>query len=224
MSRRIKYLLATLLLIALTTVVSVLLWRGTETATDENGQWEKSAAGETLQRAKRGAEGARLSAGENGDAVAADAVGEDGDEPQEEEEPQTEEERREAAEEALVDAFDNLTDKWTEAVERGVSMADVDKFATQFRKVPIDRRDECLHRALNLIPDENVMLLAGILMDKQLGQETVATVFNDILNRDEEVKKPILQQVFKDKTHPCWEDAAWILDVTDELPKQDKKP
>ena len=40
--------------------------------------------------------------------------------------------------------------------------------------------------------------------------------FNDILNRDEDVKKPILQQIIKDKTHPCWADTAWILDVTGE--------
>ena len=43
---------------------------------------------------------------------------------------------------------------------------------------------------------------------------------NDILNRDEDVKKPILQEIFKDKSHPCWADTAWILDVTGELPKK----
>ena len=142
---------------------------------------------------------------------------------EEEVEPQTEEERREAEEEALVNAFDDLTDKWTEPAERGITMSEVDKFAEVFRKVPEARRDECLQRALNLVPDENVMLLAGILMDKELGEETVETVFNDILNRDEAVKKPILEQIFKDKTHPCWEDAAWILDVTDGLPKTNEK-
>lgn len=224
MSRKIKYSLAVLSLVALTAVVCGLLWRGKETADGEDDHWEKSAVGVTSEGANRIAGSTLQSAKKAGDADVADAVEEGGDEPQAEEEPQTEEERREAAEAALVDAFDDLTDKWTEESERGVSMADVDKFAALFRKVPADRRDECLHRALNLIPDENVMLLAGILMDKTLGQETAETVFNDILNRDEEVKKPILQQVFKDKAHPCWEDAAWILDVTDELPKQDKKP
>lgn len=142
---------------------------------------------------------------------------------EEEDDPQTEEEKREAADEALVNAFDDLTDKWTEPAERGVTMSDVDKFAAAFRKVPEDRQDECIHRALNLIPDENVMLLAGVLMDKTVDKDTVETVFNDILNRDEDVKKPILEQIFKDKTHPCWEDAAWILDVTDELPKAGEK-
>ena len=136
-----------------------------------------------------------------------------------EEAPLTEEEKREAEEEKRVDAFDNLTDKWMEPSEKGVTMADVDNFAKVFRQVPKDRQDECIHRALNLIPDENVMLLAGVLMDKTVDKEIVETVYNDVLNRDEDVKKPILQEIFKDKTHPCWADTAWILDVTGELPK-----
>ena len=102
----------------------------------------------------------------------------------------------------------------------GVTMADVDAFAQQFKKIPASRREECLHRALNLVPDENVMLLAGILMDKSVEQDLVEEVYNDVLNRDEDVKKPILQQIFKDRTHPCWADTAWILDVTGELPEK----
>ena len=135
------------------------------------------------------------------------------------EEAQTEEEKREAEEEKLVNDFDDLTDKWMEPASKGVTMADVDNFAKSFRKLPKARQDECIHRALNLVPDENVMLLAGILMDKSMDKEIVDTVYNDILNRDEDVKKQILQQIFKDKSHPCWADTAWILDVTGELPK-----
>ncbi len=140
----------------------------------------------------------------------------DEEEPQEEEEELSEDERREREEEALVDKFDGLTDKWMEVSEKSVTMADVEAFSQQFAKVPKARKEECLHRALNLIPDENVMLLAGILMDKTQDKELVEIAFNDILNRDEDVKKPILQQIIKDKTHPCWADTAWILDVTGE--------
>ena len=124
--------------------------------------------------------------------------------------------------ERLVETFDSLTDKWMEPVKGGVSMKDVDAFVEQFRKVPKNRKEECLHRALNLVPDENVMLLAGILMDKSQDKELVELVFNDVLNRDEGVKKPILQQIFKDREHPCWADTAWILDVTGEMPKKGK--
>ena len=136
----------------------------------------------------------------------------------------TEQEKLAAATELLVEEFDSLVDAWREQSSdkgkpKSVSLGDIDKFAAAFRKIPKNRRDECIHRALNLIPDENVMLLVGVLMDKSMDKDIVETVYNDILNRDEDVKKPILQEIFKDKTHPCWADTAWILDVTGELPK-----
>lgn len=122
--------------------------------------------------------------------------------------------------EKLVNAFDDLTDKWTdEGGGKNPSLKDVDAFVAQFRQVPEDRKDECIHRALNLIPDENIMLLAGVLMDRTQSDEIVDAVFSDILNRDEDVKLPVMRQVIKDPKHPCWEDAAWIVDVT-----QDAEP
>ena len=143
--------------------------------------------------------------------------------PREDDEPSeslTEDEKGEAEREKRVEDFDNLTDKWMEPSSKGVSMEDIDCFAKLFRQVPKDRQDECIHRALNLIPDENVMLLAGVLMDKSMDKEIIETVYSDVLNRDELVKKPILLEIFKDKSHPCWADTAWILDVTGELPKK----
>ena len=164
--------------------------------------------GSSVQPERSGQETASpASEKEEEDAVASESV------------PQTEEEKREAEEEKLVNDFDDLTDKWQEPSAGGVTMSDIDDFAKSFRKIPKNRQDECIHRALNLIPDENVMLLAGVLMDKSMDKEIVETVYNDVLNRDEDVKKPVLQQIFKDKTHPCWADTAWILDVTGELPK-----
>ena len=122
-------------------------------------------------------------------------------------------------EERLVDEFDNLTDAWCEPVKRAVKMEEIDTFVRKFRAVPKARKEECLQRALNLIPDDNVMLLAGILMDKSQDKELIELVYNDVRNRDEDVKKPVLQEIFKDKEHPCWADTAWILDVTGEIPE-----
>lgn len=150
---------------------------------------------------------------QNAEPESASASGDEDPEPE-----MTEEEKAAAEEERLVEAFDNLTDKWMEPAKDGVTMQDIDTFVRQFKSVPADRKDECLHRALNLVPDENVMLLAGILLDKSLDKEMIELVYNDVLNRDEEVKKPILQEIFKDKEHPCWADTAWILDATGELP------
>lgn len=129
--------------------------------------------------------------------------------PAAEEDPQDEEER-------LVGEFDAMTDSFIRPVTgaRRVEMKDISEFCAKFAKVPKARKEECLQRALNLIPDANVMLLAGILMDKSQDAKLVNLVFCDILNRDEDVKQPLLEQVFKDREHPNWADAAWILDVT----------
>ena len=152
------------------------------------------------------------------DAEAKDDAGKKDDEEMPEEEPKTEEEIMADREEALVDAFDGMTDKWQEPSESDVPMAEVEKFRQQFNKIPKARQEECLQRALNLLPDENIMLLAGILLDKEQPAEYLELVYNDILNRDESVKKPLLQEIYKDKEHPCWSTTAWILEATGESP------
>ncbi len=162
------------------------------------------------------------------EAETGDSTKEGGGEPAEEpmseeggetpEEPKTEEEMQADREEALVEAFDGMTDKWQDPSESDVPMAEVEKFRQQFNKIPKARQEECLQRALNLLPDENIMLLAGILLDKEQPKEYLDLVFNDILNRDESVKRPLLKEIYKDKEHPCWETTAWILDATGESP------
>ncbi len=142
--------------------------------------------------------------------------------PDEAEEPKTAEELQEEEEEKKVEAFDSLTDKWMEKSGGEVTMKDMDDFVAAFKSVPKARKDECLHRALNLVSDDHVLLLAGILFDKSIDKEYLELVFNDVLNRDEEVKKLILPKIFKDKDHPCWADTAWILDVTGELPQKEE--
>ena len=133
----------------------------------------------------------------------------------------SEEEKLAQEEDRRVDEFDSETDRWMDAeVKKSPTMADIEGFRQKFSKIPAARKEECLQRALNLIPDDNVMLLTGILMDKAADKEQVQLIYNDILNRDEVVKKPILQIIFQDKEHPCWADTAWILDVTGELPEK----
>ena len=154
--------------------------------------------------------------GAEGEGAPEDPAGEIGVDAEEE---KTEEERREEEDEKKVEAFDSLTDKWMKKEGGEVTMKDMDAFVAAFKAVPDARKGECLHRALNLVSDDNVLLLAGILFDKSIDKEYLELVFNDVLNRDEEVKKLILPKIFKDKDHPCWADTAWILDVTGELPK-----
>lgn len=121
-------------------------------------------------------------------------------------------------EEALrVDAFDSLSDRWMAPSKDGISFEQVAEFLKAFGSVPEESKTLCLQRALNLIPDENVMLLAGVLFDKTQEKERLELVFNDILNRAEQCKMPIIRRIYKDKSHPCWSDAAWILEAMGEV-------
>lgn len=219
-----KHYLIVVLLAALLGGLGVFLWWSSVPSLDETGD-ETVTTTETaaVHRAQRREARQRAAVEKRAESAEAEEKSESEEtEPSTEPEtPLTEEERRADEEEKLVDSFDALTDKWMEPSSSGVNMADIKFFGDAFRKVPKARKEECLQRALNLVPDENVMLLAGVLMDKSQDKELLELVYNDILNRDEEVKQPILQQIYKDKEHPCWADTAWILDVTDTLP--DKK-
>ena len=206
--------------VALVAVVAILRQGsdGAPTASgDDSGRVSAtSASGEGEIRA---AEGEKASA-ENSDADSEMAdTKSSGDL---EREQKTDEELKEEEEEKKVEAFDSLTDKWMEKEGGEVTMKDMDDFVSAFKSIPKARKDECLHRALNLVSDDHVLLLAGILFDKSIDKEYLELVFNDVLNRDEEVKKLILPKIFKDRDHPCWADTAWILDVTGELPKKEK--
>lgn len=230
MKRLLRYLLAAAMLFAVSAIVLYFVFRG-ETASGEGRTGTRASSGEVksdghASRRAPKSERVRAESAEGGDEVE-ETVESDDAEAEEESpaEPMTEEEKREEAEDQLVEAFDNLTDTWQDAAADKVTMQAVNNFHEQFNKVPKGHREECLQRALNLIPDENVMLLAGILFDKTQDPEVLEAIYNDILNRDEDVKKPILEQIFKDKEHPCWADTAWILDVTGDTPeKKDEEP
>ena len=116
--------------------------------------------------------------------------------------------------EKLVDDFDSTVDRWMNPTTGDVPMSEVNAFVAKFKALPKDRMEECLQRALNLVPDDHVMLLVGLLMDKSLDQDYIEAIFNDLLNRDEDVKKTVMNEILKDKTHPCWPNVAWINDAT----------
>ena len=213
-----KKISALVVVFAVLVAVVVFMWQGREDVQSPDDDVGTEAPQSAVQGPAR-----KDAATETAELESADAESEDEGEDAGEEsaEPKTAEELQEEEDEKNVDAFDSLTDKWMEKEGGEVTMKDMDDFVVAFKSVPDARKDECLHRALNLVSDDHVLLLAGILFDKSIDKEYLELVFNDVLNRDEEVKKLILPKIFKDKDHPCWADTAWILDVTGELPQKE---
>lgn len=105
--------------------------------------------------------------------------------------------------------FDAVVVRWKG--NGSVEEADVRDFVRAFDALPPSRKEECLHRALNLVPDANVALLKGILFDGRQPERIVRAVFADILNRPDTVKKPILDEILATEGHPCREDVEWIF-------------
>ena len=216
-----KFIVAIILLVIAVGGGVFFLGRGSQgsMSKDEGTKSAQEHTGKTLRRPTSRHAAVPI---EDDEALAEKAASKESEKDDEDvtEDPEDGESSPDDLEEKLVDAFDALTDKWQEPAADKVTMDEVKKFRERLAKVPKSRKEECVQRALNLVPDENVMLLAGILFDKSQDREILELVYNDILNRDEDVKKPILREVFKDREHPCWADTAWILDVTGELPNK----
>ena len=113
--------------------------------------------------------------------------------------------------ETLVDQMAEMTDAPTR--ERRASVKEA------FDKLGKADQMEAIQTALNLLPDEQFTSLYGILFDKQENPEVLDEIFNDALNRPEEIKVPLMKELAKDKTHPMFFESARILDATGELDK-----
>jgi hypothetical protein len=83
-----------------------------------------------------------------------------------------------------------------------------------------DRKDSILH-TLNLLPDDQFPVLYAILFDKNEPPDVLDAILSDALNRPEEIKNPLMQELRKDREHPLYFEAARILDVVEPEGAQD---
>ena len=113
-----------------------------------------------------------------------------------------------------VESFYAAIEKWREPRAAEPTPQEMSEFCAAFDKIPEERKIDEIHHAINLIPDENLLLLAAILFDKSQNRDVIDAIYSDILNRDESVKMPVVEKIYQDREHPCWAEAAWLLDVT----------
>jgi hypothetical protein len=60
---------------------------------------------------------------------------------------------------------------------------------------------------------ETVAVINGILFDTTQPGEVIAVIFHDLLNRDESIKNPMMEEIVKNKAHPMYVESARILDI-----------
>ena len=80
--------------------------------------------------------------------------------------------------------------------------AEVAKFKSLFDQLDAEQRLEEIPHAQNLLLDSAYGFLKAILLDPTEPQEVLESIYNDLLNRPEELKYPVLREVYRVKQHP----------------------
>jgi hypothetical protein len=120
-----------------------------------------------------------------------------------------------------VEAWEAFVDKVAEEAEDTPPTAErANRFRREFDKLDKADRLDGIQTSLNLLPDEQFPLLYPILFDKSVDPDILDAIFSDGLNHDDEIKIPMMKEIYKDKTHPMYEEAARILDATGELDEE----
>ena len=100
--------------------------------------------------------------------------------------------------------------------EPRVTLNDQLRIRDAFREMTEENRMEEVHHAMNLLPDESVAVMYGVLFDKTQPEDIMDVIFSDILNRDESIKLLMMREIAKDPTHPMYEESVRILEITDD--------
>ena len=81
------------------------------------------------------------------------------------------------------------------------------------RGLPTEAQEEYASHAVNLCEDEQFNLLAGIYLDPKTPPEVAEIIFNDVLNRPDEIKLPLLANTLRNSSHPMATEAKEILEM-----------
>jgi len=124
------------------------------------------------------------------------------------------EEQEQTARQTAVVAWENrveaLRDK-TQAPSAQQAIA----MKQAFDELHADDRLDAIQYALLLLPDMQISVIYPILFDKSQSEEVLDAIFDDVLNRDEQIKNPLMRELRKDKEHPLFFESARILDVVE---------
>ncbi len=112
-----------------------------------------------------------------------------------------------AAEEAWVENLDNLLGSEED------NAATTRKLIAGLRGLPADAQEEYVSHAVNLCEDEDFGLLEAVYLTSGTPPEVIEVIFDDALNRSDEVKLPMLAKTLRNPTHPMAGEAKEILEM-----------
>jgi hypothetical protein len=107
---------------------------------------------------------------------------------------------------------------WEDKVEE-ILIADtedndkVKKMAEMFPQLSAEGQEEVAHHLSNLTSDEDYAPLGRFLTNSTLSADVLDVFYEDVLNRPNALKLPLLLQVAQDPQHPNAEDAHDVLEL-----------
>jgi hypothetical protein len=84
---------------------------------------------------------------------------------------------------------------------------------SSMRGLPAEAQEEFIAHAVNLCEDEQFELLANIYLNPATPKEVSETIFNDLLNRPDEIKLLLLAKTLGNTAHPMNAEAREILEM-----------
>jgi len=81
------------------------------------------------------------------------------------------------------------------------------------QRLPVEAQEEYIAHALNLCDDEDYARIETIYLAAGTPSEVSEEIFNDLLNRPDEVKLPLLIKTLRQPAHPMAAEAREILEM-----------
>ncbi len=119
----------------------------------------------------------------------------------------------ETEEDAAVAAWETLVEDFAASSDHAVTKESSAKVNKALKRLPRERRRESAQSLLNLVSDGDFGVMRDVLFDSAQPIEVIDAVFNDLLNRPDEVKIPLLEEIARDEAHANCVEARRILDV-----------
>jgi len=112
----------------------------------------------------------------------------------------------------------NLIPDWEEKVDAILTSDDPDpekakKMLAMFPLLTGDAQEELAHHLSNLTPDEDYVAFGSNLTNSTLSEDVLDVLLEDVLNRPNTIKLPMLLEVARDPTNPKSAEAKDVLEL-----------
>jgi len=111
---------------------------------------------------------------------------------------------------SVADWEQNLDDILTKDADSNTVVRDL---VSAMPNLPPEGREEFISHAVNLCEDGQFSLIGRVYLDPSTSKEVADIIFNDLLNRPDEIKLPLLAKSVQSAGHPMNAESKEILEM-----------